>query len=125
MGLSLGGMYGQGEEEGSGMYVLDVVHLVFADVVAGFFEHLLGFGERDSDGVVTWWEEEVASFGVAGVFDNVDKVLAFRSGLEGADDEDHELFAKGEDFVVVVLKGHFEIEARKLGYWLVVFKVYM
>ena len=46
-------------------------------------------------------------------------MLALRSGLEGADDEDHELFAKGEDFVVVVLNGHFEIKAGKLGYWLV------
>ena len=116
---------GRGRKRGSGMYVLDVFHLVFAYAVAGFFEHLFGFGECDSDGIVTWWEEEVASFGVAGVFDYVDEVLAFRSGLEGPDDEDHELFAKGEDFVVVVLKGHFKIEARKLGYWLVVFKVYM
>ena len=46
-------------------------------------------------------------------------MLALGSGLEGADDEDHELFAKGEDFVVVVLDSHFEIKARKLGYWLV------
>ena len=44
-------------------------------------------------------------------------MLALGSGLEGADDEDHELFAKGEDFVVVVLDSHFEIKARKLGYW--------
>ena len=43
-------------------------------------------------------------------------MLALGSGLEGADDEDHELFAKGEDFMVVVLEGHLEIEASKLGY---------
>ena len=49
-------------------------------------------------------------------------MLALGSGLEGADDEDHELFAKGEDFVVVVLNGHFEIKAGKLGYWLVSLK---
>ena len=97
------------------MYLLNIFHFVFADVVARFFQHLFGFGEGDSHGVVTWREEEVASFWVAGIFDYVNEMLAFRSGLEGADDEYHELFAKGEDFVVVILEGHFEIKAGKLG----------
>ena len=51
-------------------------------------------------------------------------MLALRLDLEGADDEDHELFAKGEDFVVVVLDGHFEIKASELKYSLVSFKEY-
>ena len=74
--------------------------------------------------MVTGRKLEVAGFWVAGSFYYVDEVLAFRSGLEGADDEDHELFAKGEDFVVVVLNGHFEIKARKLGYLFVSFNGY-
>ena len=81
-------MFGQGKGRWRGD-VLNVFHFVFADVVAGFFQHPFGFGEGDSDGVVAWREEEVASFWITGVFYYVDEVLAFRSGFEGADDEDH------------------------------------
>ena len=109
-------MYGRNVWVGEEGDVLNVFHFIFADVVAGVFQHLFCFREGDSDSLVTWREEEVASFWIAGVFDYVDEVLALGSGLEGADDEDHELFAKGEDFVVVVLYGHFEIKAGELGY---------
>ena len=52
-------------------------------------------------------------------------MLALRSSLEGANDEDQELFAKGEDFMVMVLNGHFEIDAGKLGNWLATYNGYM
>ena len=57
---------------------------------------------------------EGASVGVARFLDDVRELLGVRLCLEAADDVDHEAFAKGEDFVVVMSDGHFKVETGEL-----------
>ena len=59
-----------------------------------------------------------AGLGVAGFLDDVGELLGVLLRLQAADDVDHEAFAKGEDFVVVMSDGHFEIETGELRRWL-------
>lgn len=61
---------------------------------------------------------EGAGVGVAGFIDDVGELLGQVLRLETADDVDHEAFAEGEDFVVVVSDRHFEVETGELGHGL-------
>lgn len=101
--------------EGFFLRRVDVGVRVCADVVAGFFEQGFCFCKGDPDCVVAFGEEEGACVGVSGFFDDVDEVLAVRARLQGAEDVDEEFFAEGEDFVVMVPDGHFEVEAGEFG----------
>lgn len=81
---------------------------------ASFGEKCLGFRKCDADGFVARWELKSASFRVAGFLDDVGELLGVVLCLQTADDVDHEAFAKGEDFVVVVPNGHFEVKTSEL-----------
>lgn len=95
--------------------LLYIRHLICADIVAGVFEHLLGFCECDPHGFLPGgWELEVAGFGVAFFFEDVGESDVLRAFLQLADDEGDEFFAEGEDFVVVVYYGHLPVEACEL-----------
>ena len=83
-------------------------------VDASFGEKRFGFGECNADGFVARWQLKGTGFGVAGFLDGVGELLGIFLRLETADDVDHEAFTKGEDFVVVVPDGHFEVETSEL-----------
>lgn len=80
----------------------------------GFGQERFGFRERDAKGFVAGWELECARVRVAGFLDDSGELLGVLLRLETADDVDHEVFAKGEDFVVVVSDGHFKVETSEL-----------
>ena len=85
-----------------------------AAVDAGFGEERFGVGKGDADSFVARWELEGAGVRVAGFFDDGGELLGEFLRLETADDVDHEAFAEGEDFVVVVPDRHFEVETGEL-----------
>ena len=85
-----------------------------ATVDAGFCEERFGVGKGDADGFVARWQFEGAGVWVAGFFDDGGELLGVVLRLETADDVDHEAFAEGEDFVVVVSDRHFEVQTGEL-----------
>ena len=86
--------------------------IIFGASVSRFIEELDGFLKVDANGLVNGRQLE----GLSGVR----LMHGFRKGdeswlgLELVDDEEHEVFAEREDFVVVTTKLHLKIESGKL-----------
>ena len=122
-GEEIGGVLGRDElTQRFFLRGVDVRVRVRADVVAGFLEEGFCFREGDAGGFgwcVTLLggrgKFEGAGVWVAGGADDGGEILAFGVGGELVEEMQHQVFAEGEDFVVVLANGHFEVQAGELG----------
>jgi len=112
--LATGSLFGLDGKGGGD--ILDIGHFVLSDIIPGLLEHLFRFEECDPHGRFAFRRDlEVAGFGVAFVAEDGGEGPVGFAGLEMPDYEEDEVFAEGEDCVVVVCYGHFEVEACELG----------